>query len=204
MIGEATYASLASLLLEKLACYHRENPLRIGVVKEELKNLMGRTVDQRLLQFLLSEQVKAGTVVVEDAYVRLHGHSVALQDAEKKLRENIEHAFRTAKLMPPRVNELVDTFKDSPRKEVLAMLEVLVRENRISRISEDLYFDSATLNDLARDLKEHLRKNGEIDAQGFKQMTGLTRKFSIPLLEYFDRLKLTLRVGDKRILRDKS
>jgi len=84
------------------------------------------------------------------------------------------------------------------------MLAVLARERCITRISEDLYFDSAALEDLAAKLKEHLEKNGEIDAQGFKQLTGLTRKFSIPLLEYFDRLKLTLRVGDKRILRDKS
>lgn len=204
MLDHDTFDKLAALLLDKLARYHRDNPLKPGVVKEELKNLMGLGIDQRLLQFLVQEQTKAGAVVVEEAYVRLSSHRVALQEAEKETRQGIEEAYRTASLAPPRINELVQKFSGVAKKDILAMLEVLAREHVITRVSEDLYFDSAALASLRGQLKEFLQQHDEIDAQGFKQLTGATRKFSIPLLEYFDREKLTLRVGDKRILRDKS
>ncbi|HSH12243.1 MAG TPA: SelB C-terminal domain-containing protein [Desulfurivibrionaceae bacterium] len=49
-----------------------------------------------------------------------------------------------------------------------------------------------------------MRAAGDIDAQGFKSLTGLSRKFSIPLLEYFDKCKVTLRIGDKRVLRERQ
>jgi selenocysteine-specific elongation factor len=201
MIAERTCGKLMELLLEKLAGYHKENPLKSGLGKEELKNLMGRRVDQRLLHFLLNEQVKAGSVVVEEASVRLSSHKVSFQEEEEELRKNLVAIFRESLLAPPRINELAGTFSQTPRKKLLAMLEVLAREELITRVGEDLYFDSSVLSDLAGRLKKHLQRHGDIDAQGFKQMTGATRKFSIPLMEYFDRQKLTLRVGDKRVLR---
>jgi selenocysteine-specific elongation factor len=64
-----------------------------------------------------------------------------------------------------------------------------------------LYYHAKCLADLKEKMVSHLTSNGEIDAQAFKAMTGLSRKFSIPLLEYFDKLKLTIRIGDKRVLR---
>jgi selenocysteine-specific elongation factor len=71
------------------------------------------------------------------------------------------------------------------------------------KVSEELYFHIDTLAELQKDLIGLIRKEKEIDAQGFKSLTGLSRKFSIPLLEYFDKAKVTLRVGDKRVLRDR-
>jgi len=81
------------------------------------------------------------------------------------------------------------------------LLEVLVREGMLVKINEDLYFHSAALDDLRGKIVDHIRETGGLDAQGFKNLTGLSRKFSIPLLEYFDKIKVTLRIGDKRILR---
>ena len=72
---------------------------------------------------------------------------------------------------------------------------------RASKISEELWFGSTPLLELRRRVLAHLKEHGSIDAQSFKELTGLTRKFAIPLLEYFDREKLTLRIGDRRVLR---
>jgi selenocysteine-specific elongation factor len=85
-------------------------------------------------------------------------------------------------------------------KEVLALL---LRDERLIKISETLYFDATVMSRLKDDLVAFIEREGEIDAPGFKNLTGLTRKFSIPILEYFDRIKLTIRVGDKRLLRKK-
>ena len=72
------------------------------------------------------------------------------------------------------------------------------------KITEDLYFHAGVIDDLVVQVRDFCRGGGELDAQSFKGMTGLTRKFSIPLLEYFDKIKLTLRVGDKRVLRERQ
>ena len=86
-------------------------------------------------------------------------------------------------------------------KEVLA---VMMAEDQLVKISEDLYFYKPALGNLKDKLVSFLVKESEIDMPAFKDLTGLSRKFSIPLLEYFDKMKVTMRVGDKRILREKQ
>ncbi len=79
--------------------------------------------------------------------------------------------------------------------------EVLAAKGRAVKVSEDLWFASAALRDLRARLLAHLQQHGSIDAQGFKELTGQSRKFTIPLAEWFDKERVTLRVGDKRVLR---
>ena len=82
-------------------------------------------------------------------------------------------------------------------------MDLLIREEKLIKVNETLYFDAQNLNKLTQDVIDFIQKHGEIDAPSFKELTGLTRKFSIPILEYFDKIKLTIRVGDKRVLRKK-
>jgi selenocysteine-specific elongation factor len=86
---------------------------------------------------------------------------------------------------------------------VREVLDLLVREQVLVKISEDLYFQARALKDLQEQLVAFIKQEGEIDAPRFKNLTGLTRKFSIPLLEYFDKIKVTIRVGDRRLLRER-
>jgi selenocysteine-specific elongation factor len=70
-------------------------------------------------------------------------------------------------------------------------------------VKEDLYFHKKVLEDLKNQLISFLKKEGEITTPQFKTMTGASRKYTIPLIEYFDKSQLTVRVGDTRILRKK-
>lgn len=81
------------------------------------------------------------------------------------------------------------------------VINLLLQDKQLLKISESLYFDADQIDRLAQQVTKFIREHGEIDAPRFKELTGLTRKFSIPLMEYFDRIKLTLRIGDKRVLR---
>ena len=83
-------------------------------------------------------------------------------------------------------------------------MALLLKEGVLIKISETLYFDSESLNRLQQQVVAFIKKEGEIDAPRFKTLSGLTRKFSSPILEYFDRIKLTIRVGDSRKLRGQS
>jgi len=83
-------------------------------------------------------------------------------------------------------------------------MAIMVRDDALTKATEDLYFYKPSMEKLKEKLVALLVRQGEIDTPAFKEMTGLSRKFSIPLLEYFDKTKVTIRVGDKRILREKQ
>ena len=120
-----------------------------------------------------------------------------------KLRQEMEKFYQQAGLSVPTIKELYARFPDNSTTLIREILEVMVREGVAVKVSEELYFHVDTLAGLQNDLVEFVRDRGEIDAQGFKSLTGLSRKFSIPLLEHFDKAKVTLRIGDKRVLRDR-
>ncbi len=204
MVEESVFLSLTDKVVAILTAYHTENPMQSGLAKEELRFQLQRGLDQRLFQVLLNDLVKSGRIVQADAEVRLADHQVSFKEDEESLRRDMEQLYADAGLKPPTLKEVVSRFDSLPQARVREMLALLVRDKSVLKINEDLYFHAATLDALAEQVREFCRGGGELDAQSFKGMTGLTRKFSIPLLEYFDKIKLTIRVGDKRILRERK
>ena len=190
-------------LLANLAAFHRDNPLQSGLSKEELRSGLGKRVEQKVFQFCLGELLKKELVVQEESEVRLTTHRVALQADEKALQRDLEEWYRQKGLATATIRESGEHFADLPEAMVKEVLALLLRQGKLVKISESLYYHVDTINALAQDLIAFISREGEIDAPRFKELTGLTRKFSIPLLEYFDKIKLTIRVGDTRILRKK-
>jgi selenocysteine-specific elongation factor len=119
------------------------------------------------------------------------------------LRENLFLAYRDAGLAPPTVREILDRFSDR-KKEVASLIQVMTREGILVRISEDLNFHRDALEKLQEDYRRILIRDGQATPASFKELTGLSRKFIIPLMEYFDMTKLTMRAGDHRILRERT
>ena len=105
-----------------------------------------------------------------------------------------------AGLSPPRVDELPGLIAETPQR-TQQLLKSLAAKGRAVKVSEDLWFGAAALHDLRNKLVVHLQQHGSIDAQGFKELTGQSRKFTIPLAEWFDKERVTLRIADKRVLR---
>ncbi len=190
-------------LLTNLAAFHRDNPLQSGLSKEELRSGLGRRVEQKVFQFCLGELLKKELVVQEESVVRLTAHRVALQADEKALQHDLEEWYRQKGLATATLRESMDRFSETPETMVKEVLALLLRQGRLIKISESLYYHVDTINSLAQELIAFISREGEIDAPRFKELTGLTRKFSIPLLEYFDKIKLTIRLGDTRVLRKK-
>ncbi len=203
MVGANVFASLQNGFCETVSKYHQENPLKPGMPLEELRSRATIVADQKLFSFLISDLVKKGRLQQDESVVMVPGHEVSLAADSGDLRDRIKGLYKDAGLSVPTIKELITSIDDNPAANVKEVLEVMVRDQVIKKISEDLYFHSDVLADLKVRLIDRIRKSGELDAQGFKELTGLSRKFSIPLLEYFDREKVTLRVGDKRILRDR-
>ncbi|WP_136798267.1 selenocysteine-specific translation elongation factor [Desulfosediminicola ganghwensis] len=191
-------------ILESLKKYHASHPLQVGLVREELRLSLGKSIDQKVFTYCLNELLRKNEVVQEESMLHLAGHEVALKADEEELQQELLAWYVTSGLSTPTVRDTMEKFSEYSEKMVKQVLDVLLREGKLVKISETLYYDKGLIDKLVAQVTEVMKKEGEIDAPGFKNLTGLTRKFSIPILEYLDRIKLTIRVGDKRILRKKA
>ena len=203
-IAADVYTALLDKITGVLTRYHLESPLKAGLSKEELRSRAERRLGQKLFQLCLTDLNKKGSIALEEGIVRLAGHRVSLQADEKEIREKMRRLFVDAGLTAPTLKEVHSAFPDIPPALVMEVLNLLVKDGVVTKVTNEFYFLTSALNELQQTLHAYLVKEGDIDAPRFKELTGLTRKFSIPLMEYFDKAKLTLRVGDKRILRSKS
>lgn len=185
---------------ENLTAYHRANPLKKGMSKEELKSKLPSYLQAKLFNLVLSQLIKSGTVAHEKDTVRMAIHEVSLGMDQTALRQKILKQYQESGLAPPYFKALCQTLEVevAQAKDVLLLL---VHEGELVKIKEELYYDVKALNDLKKRLIDFLETNGEISTPQFKEMTGVSRKFVIPLIEYFDAQNLTLRVGDIRKLR---
>ncbi|XXF79153.1 selenocysteine-specific translation elongation factor [Myxococcaceae bacterium GXIMD 01537] len=186
--------------LAVLAAFHEREPMREGLSREELRQRLSAELDPRVFQRVAQALVDAGSVELEKELVRLKGRGRTLSVNEEAARARLAAELSAAGLAPPTVGELARKLELAPAR-VQELLKVVGADGRAVRVSEELYFDAAALAALRERLVAHLREHKEVTTQGFKELVGQTRKFVIPLSEYFDREKVTLRVGEKRVLR---
>jgi selenocysteine-specific elongation factor len=194
--------SLRRELRRCLETYHRQNPLKPNIPIEELRAKV-RGLGERVCLMALEDLRQQDAVVVERERVRLATHQVALDDARERLLNALEAEFLVAGYQPPRVEELfakLNIGKDHDK----ALLQVLLDQGRAVRLKENVVFHRANLAKAESLLVQFLRDHREITPIEFKDLLGVSRKYAIPMLEYFDSQKITMRVGDKRILRGVS
>lgn len=203
MIAAPVLKVLTDKLQNILKKFHTDFPLKSGMIKEELRSSIVPPIDQKLFQFALASLVKQNRIVQDLAEVRLADFEVVLQVDDEDLKEQILAQYQQAGLKPPNIKDVFNSMSKFPEKKVQQVFELLTRDRKLIKITESLYFAANEIDTLANSISDYIKQNEEIDAQGFKELTGLTRKFSIPLLEYFDKIKLTIRIGDKRVLRKK-
>ena len=180
--------------------YHKANPLKAGMPKEELKSKLPAFLNPKLFILIINQMIKDKNIALDEDMVRLEGHKVSLGEDQSSIKIKIIKAYKESGLTPPYLKELVQEHKMDPAraKEVLMLL---VDEGVVLKVKEDLYFHSDNINDIKNRMIEFLRKNGEMSAPQFKEMAGASRKYLIPLLEYFDSKNVTIRIGDIRKLR---
>jgi selenocysteine-specific elongation factor len=126
---------------------------------------------------------------------------VTLAQDQEKIRRTIGDIYLKSGLQPPYFKEIRDQFPNDGGKDIL---EVMVKDGHLIKVKEDLYFHYEALEDLKDRIIRYLEENGEISTPQFKDMTGVSRKYAIPIMEFFDRWQVTVRVGDNRVLRKKS
>jgi selenocysteine-specific elongation factor len=175
--------------------FHDQNPLAAGISREELREkcaLSGASFDL-VLKLLTS----SGKAEVQGEIVRLAGRGIQMKDEEAEAKQVIEAAFSSAGLKVPALKEVMAGLKiDRTRAQKIVTL--LLRERVLIKLSDDLVFHRDALEELKGKVRGMRARAPQIDVAQFKDATGVSRKYAIPLLEYLDRERVTRRVGDAR------
>ncbi len=190
-VSDAAVEQLLAETRRAVAEFHRKNPLQPGIPKEALKP---RGAPAFLLDRLLA---RAPDLVSEGELVRLASHRVALQEDESQALEKIESAFRAAGLAVPSTGEVLGKSGVDPRR-ARTLLQILLKDGRLIRVGEDLIYHRSAIDELRKLLAS--RRGSKFTVPEFKDWTGVSRKYAIPLLEFLDREKMTRREGESRVI----
>jgi len=184
-------------ILDKTSDFHKKNSLAGGINKEELRALVDTSSE--VFELATTGLIRDKKIEVVNDLVRLPGRGVVMKDDEAESRKTIEAAFASAGLKVPALQEVLASLKvDLPRGQKIVTL--LLRDKVLIKISDQLVFHRTALEELRRLLAAYKAKSASIDVAHFKELTGVSRKYAIPLLEYMDRERVTKRVGDARTL----
>ena len=195
LVHAPAVAALQQSIVSAVENFHRKNSLVAGIAREELREQARASAE--VFAEALAALVREKRVEVAGDLVRLPGHGVVMKDEEAESKAKIEVAFADAGLKVPALTEVLAGLKvDKARAQKIVTL--LLRDKVLIKISDDLVFHRGALEDLRRSLAAQKAKSSRIDVAKFKEMTGVSRKYAIPLLEYLDRERVTKRVGDAR------
>jgi len=182
---------LSDSAIYELKEYHKKEPMKEGILREELRTRL--KAPQKVLGMVLERLEKDRIIVAERDILRLTSHKASGGET----KERIEKIYIDAGLTPPTLTEFLEKIRD---KEALDLLNILSKEGKLVKV-KDLFFSRESIEGLTAKVREFFNKKSEMTPIDFKEMTGLSRKFAIPLLEYLDSQKVTIRVGDVRKLR---
>jgi len=187
-------ASQLEAIHETLKQFHRKNPLLGGLSKEELRSKQLPAAPAWLLDSLLA---RAKTLAADGETVRLASHQISLKQDEVEASAKIERAFQAAGLAVPSLNEVLGKSGVEP-KSARNILQLLLRDKRLVRVSDELVFHASAIRSLRELLAK--KKGARFAVPDFKDWTGVSRKYAIPLLEFLDREHVTRREGDARLV----
>jgi len=201
-VNGAFFDDFKTKVLEKIKDYHDANPLKEGMPTQELKSKFQYIEDAKFFNILFTKLAKENTIVQDKNIVKLVDFKVALKVDQHEVKEKIIKIYQSKGLTPPFFRTICQDL-NLDQKTAKDVLQILIDEKRIVKTKDDLNFDARAVGNLEEKLISFLKEKEEITTPEFKEMTGISRKFVIPLIEYFDSVNLTIRVGDTRQLRRK-
>jgi selenocysteine-specific elongation factor len=204
-IGRDSLDRLTAALVNELDRYHQREPLARGMLRETLREKVFTHSAPELFNGVLSRLEAEAKVVSEKDIVRSSAHSVGLSDQDVALRDRIEQVYVAAGLEAPSLDEAMTKANVAApqRTQARKLLQLLLDDRKLVRITGDMFMHGNVITDLKAKLQTYAAQHEPdrlIDVPTFKDLAGVSRKYAIPLLEYFDRDQTTRRAGDKRLI----
>ncbi len=204
-IAKRYIAELSFALTSDLGSFHKKDPLAKGMSRERVRNTVFAHSPPEVFQAVIDSLSNDGTIVVEKDSIRLAAHKTELSASETALRDGILDRYRTAGLEVPKLDEVLEAAASSSASSVQIarkFLQMLIDSGDLIKVTDEFYFSADVIKKLTADIRKHSVDSGDrlIDVPKFKEIAGISRKYAIPLLEYLDRVHVTARAGDKRVV----
>lgn len=199
LADQKRYEALLQDVRESLQRYHKEYPLRPGFPKEELRSRKFNQYDTKLFNALLQAWAQEGLIQLQENNLALAQFTPQPNEKERKLLQGIEKLYLEHKFQPPDWKEVVARFKLG-EKEAQELMRYLLWQGTLHKINEELYFHAQAIEGAKEQIKAYIQQHGSVQLGEVRDLLNSSRKFVLPLLEYFDQIKFTRRIQDKRIL----
>jgi len=196
---------LSTALIAELERHHKREPLARGMLRETLREKVFTHSASELFNGVLARLEGEGKVVSEKDIVRSSEHSVGLSDKDVELSNRIEEIYLSAGVEAPSLDDAMTkaNVPAAQRAQARKLLQLLLDDRKLVRIQGEMFMHSKVIHDLKTKLLTYASQHEPdrlIDVPAFKDLAGVSRKYAIPLLEYFDREQTTRRAGDKRLI----
>lgn len=192
--------TLEKKIIDFIQQYHSVNPLKPGLDKEELKGMLKIRIAAKILNTAIDGLLKKKQIEAEGSKLKIPGFKAARGAVQDEVKRKIVDAITKGGTQPP-IREEIPALFGITEKDAKDLMKLLADEGRIVRINDSLHLDKNILEQVRANLKQYLDDKKEITMAEFRDLAKTSRKFAVPLMEYFDSQKLTQRVGDKRVLR---
>jgi selenocysteine-specific elongation factor len=194
-LSRSAWEDLQRQVISTVSQFHQKNPLSPGISKQELRDAsLSHSV---IFDSALDTLVRTKKLEIAGEIVHLPGRGIEMKEEETESKVKIEAAFASAGLKVPALHEVLAGLK-LDRQRAQKIVTLLLREKILIKISDELVFHRSALEELRRKIAQQKSKSPRMDVAQFKELTGVSRKYAIPLLEYLDRIRVTRRVGDVR------
>jgi selenocysteine-specific elongation factor len=199
VVSADVFGRAMAALVKEVERFHQTDPLLDGIAREDLKGRALRDAPALLFRSAVDALVAEGRLAVDQEIVRLHGRTVNLGPGEARIREQLRERFRTLGLAAPSADDVMADL-ELDRQVGRRILQLMVKEHALVKLAENILVDSEALRQLIVDVRALKARGSTFGVKEFKELTGLSRKFAVPLLEHLDAQRVTRRVGDERVI----
>ncbi len=185
--------------------FHKREPLAKGITREALRERVFAGMSVSQFQSVIASMESSGSIVVDKETIRLPAHKTKLSPVEAAISEIILAKYQNARLEVPRLEEALAEAIDGTQfkwQDARKFFQLFIDSGEIVKVTEEFYFTKNAIDGLIELVRQFAAKTSDrlIDVPQFKELAGISRKYAIPLLEYFDRERVTQRSGDKRLI----
>jgi selenocysteine-specific elongation factor len=199
LLSAAVVTAAENQILDTLTAYHRTQPLRVGMSREELRSRLSRVIDARAFSFLIGRLEKRDAIRAVAGRVKRSEHEPRFSEAQEKLARGLVAALLREPFSPPSLDQAL-TGSGASSTVAREVWDSLVDQGLIVRVAEGIFFHRDALAKVEERVREHLSSHASMTASAFRDLIGSSRKYAVPLLEYLDAAHVTRRIGDERIL----
>jgi selenocysteine-specific elongation factor len=203
LIAKPVFERLQTATLQAVDKHHSTDKLSRGMPKELIRERVFKHAGAEVFRAVSAELERAGKIRVEQDVIKVASHETKLSPAEKIVHDRLNSIYSNAGLEAPKLDDALTqaiTGTSLDQRSARKVFQLFINSGALVAVTNEYYFSAEALELLTTKLRDHVSSSGDptIDVAKFKDIAGVSRKYAIPLLEYFDRTRVTRRVGDKR------